>query len=105
MKNKDYLLLDLKEMRKQEKINRMIEIAREVKQKVFTRKNSLKNEIRFFNIVRQNYLLLKNLYSTLDVSSSKAVYIHKNQWEHFTRSVLPYLKLVNTEPAIPLSNE
>jgi hypothetical protein len=40
-KKKQYLLLDLRQMRKQEFINKMLDIAREVKHNMFTRKNSL----------------------------------------------------------------
>jgi len=73
---------------------------------VFIRKNSLKNEIRFYNMVRQNYLMMKGLYHSLGVESSKAVYIHKNQWDCFEANVMPFLQLMNpSEPAVPLSND
>jgi hypothetical protein len=45
----------------------MIEWAKEAKRRVFKRKNRLGNELKFYNILRQNYLNLKSLYEILQV--------------------------------------
>lgn len=76
----------------------MISMAREIKQKCFLRKHGLVNELRIAKVFRQNYLLLKNLYSLLAVPQSSAVYIHKNHWSHFTTYVVPFLEKVSKEP-------
>ena len=53
------------------------------------------NEIKVYNLIRQNYLTLKAIYETLRLKDSNAVYIHRNCWPNFEKHIIPMVKNVN----------
>ena len=47
------------------------------------KKMRFSNELKVYNLIRQNYLTLKGLYDTLELMHSKAIFILKNSWSNF----------------------
>ena len=78
--NRGYLLEPGRSGRVKEIVMKVVEWAKEAKQKIALKKIRFSNELKVYNMVRQNYLALKGLYDTLGLSHSKAIYIHRNSW-------------------------
>jgi hypothetical protein len=78
--NRGYLLEPGRSGRVKEIIMKVVGWAKEVKQRIAMKKIRFSNELKVYNLVRQNYLALKGLYDTLGLSHSNAIYIHKSSW-------------------------
>ena len=60
--------------------------------------------MRFYGIVLNNYLVLKNVYKQLDLERSSSLYIYKENWDDFSRYIIPFAACFSNHPVIPLRN-
>lgn len=104
-KKKEFLLFEKKERRKKELEYRMIEIAKEIKHRVCVRKLSLSNEMRVCSLFKKNYRFLQNVYRTLEVDGSPAVYVCAKNWEVLAKHVVPFVKRFHSDAIAPMENK
>lgn len=82
-KNRDYLLEPGEIGRVKEIIMKVVDWAKEVKKRVAKKKMKFSNELKVYNLIRQNYLTLKGIYEALGLNESKAIFIYRSNWQTF----------------------
>ena len=103
-RDKDYLLLPLKEMYLERTLRKMIRIAQEAKKKVFSRKLSVKSEMRFYGILRAHYIQMRTFYESLYVEESPSFLLHFEALGNFSTYVVPFVEKLNPSKKVVVSS-